>query len=154
MAAYFFDSSAIIKRYVNEQGSTWVASTTDPSTGAHVYGAAITGVEVVAAFARKLKGKLVSPLDAAAAVSRFHHDFTNEYRIIGISDPVITRSMAMAGTHALRGYDAVQLGAALETNGRRVALGATPLTLVTGDTEMLTAAAAAEGLLTDNPNTH
>jgi len=62
--------------------------------------------------------------------------------------------MAMAEVHALRGYDAVQLGAALEVNGRRMALGATnPLTLVTGDAELRTAAAA-EGLITDDPNTH
>jgi predicted nucleic acid-binding protein len=153
VSAYFFDSSAIIKRYVNEQGSAWVAAITNPTTGAYVYVAAITGVEVVAAFARKLKGKLVRPQDAAAAISRFHYDFATEYRIVGISDPVITRSMTMAEAHALRGYDAVQLGAALETNGRRVALGATPLMLITGDVEMLTAAAA-EGLLTDNPNVH
>lgn len=153
MAAYFFDSSAIVKRYVNEQGSTWVAATTDPISGARILLAAITGVEVVATLARKLKGNLVSALDFAAAVSRFHHDFANEYRIIDISGAVITRSMVMAEAYALRGYDAVQLGAALEINGRRLALGAAPLTLVTGDAELL-AAAMAEGLLTDDPNDH
>lgn len=153
MAAYFFDTSALIKRYVNEQGSSWVAATIDPATGARVYVAAITGVELVAAIARRLKGDLVSTLDAAAAVSRFHYDFAKEYLIVDISDAVITRSMAMAEAHALRGYDAVQLGAALELNGRRRALGATPLTLVTSDTELLIAATA-ENLPTDNPNIH
>ena len=128
MTAYFFDSSAIVKRYVNEQGSAWVAATTDPATGAHVYVAAITGVEVVAAFARKRKGSLINPSLAAAVVSKFHHDFVNDYRIIGISDSVIARSMALADAHALRGYDAVQLGAALEISGRRLAPGAPPLT--------------------------
>ena len=68
MAAYFFDSSAIIKRYVNERGSAWVSNTATPTGGAHIYVAAITGVEVVAAFARKLKGNLVSPVDAAATI--------------------------------------------------------------------------------------
>ena len=154
MPAYFFDSSAIVKRYVNEQGSAWVAATVDTTSHPHIYIAAITGVEVVATFARKLKGHHISTLDAASAVSRFHHDFTNEYRTIGISDAVVTRSMALAEAHALRGYDAVQLGAALEVDGRRVVFGATtPLTLVTADGELLEAAAA-EGLLTDNPNTH
>lgn len=84
---------------MNEQGSTWVADITDPTTGAHVYVATITGVEVVSAFARKLRGKLVTPLDTAAAISRFHHDFANEYRMVGISDAVITRSMVMAVKH-------------------------------------------------------
>jgi predicted nucleic acid-binding protein len=152
--AYIFDSSAIVKRYVNEQGSAWVAATVDPNSHPHIYLAAITGVEVVATFARKLKGHHLSTLDAAAAVSRFRHDFANEYRTIVISDAVVTRSMAMAEAHALRGYDAVQLGAALEVDVRRVAFGATtPLTLLTADGDLLKAAAA-EGLLTDNPNTH
>lgn len=153
MPAYFFDSSAIVKRYVNEQGSPWVAATTDPATGAYVYVAAITGVEVVAAFARKRKGSLISPSVAAAVVSKFHDHFINDYRIIGISDSVIARSMELADTYALRGYDAVQLGAALEVNGRRIALGATPLTLVTGDNQLITAAVA-EGFVTDNPDKH
>ena len=154
MPAYFFDSSAIVKRYVNEQGSEWVAATTNPASKAHIYIASITGVEVVATFARKRKGRLVEPLVAAGAVSLFHHHFASEYRIVDISVSVIARSMKMADVHSLRGYDAVQLGAALELNGRRVALGATtPLTLVTGDGELHTAAAV-EGLLTDNPDTH
>jgi predicted nucleic acid-binding protein len=122
-------------------------------TGSSVYVAAITGVEVVAAFARKRKGNLINPSLAAAVVSKFHDHFINDYRIIGISDSVIARSMELADAYALRGYDAVQLGAALEINGRRIALGAPPLTLVTGDSQLLTAAAA-EGLPTDNPNTY
>lgn len=153
MAAYFFDSSAVVKRYVNEQGSTWVAATADPNAGAHVYVAAITGVEVVATFARKLKGKLINAADAAAAVSRFHHHFANEYRIIDFTAAVLTRSMALAEAYALRGYDAVQLASAVEINRRRVTLGAATMTLVTNDSELLTAAAA-EGLLTEDPNTH
>jgi predicted nucleic acid-binding protein len=154
VSAYFFDSSAIVKRYVKENGSAWVIATTDPTSAAHVYLASITGVEVIAALARKRKGNDIIPLVAAAAISQFHDDFSNEYLIIGISDPIIARSMEIADVHALRGYDAVQLGAALEVNGRRMSLGATtPLTLVTGDDELLIAAAA-EGLLTDNPNTH
>ena len=153
MAAYFFDSSAIVKRYVNEKGSAWVAAITDPTQGAVIYVAAISGVEATATFARKLRGRHVSQSNAATALSRFHHDFANEYRIIPISDAVISRSMVIAQVHALRGYDAVQLGAALEINGRRTALGAAPLTLVTNDAEMLTAANT-EGLPTDDPNIH
>jgi predicted nucleic acid-binding protein len=153
IATYFFDSSALVKRYVNEPGSTWVDSIIDPNSGAHVYVAAITGVEVVAALARKQKGGLVSPGDASAAILRFQQDFANEYRIVDINDAVITRSMAIARMRALRGYDAVQLGAALEITARRVALGASLLTLVTSDNELL-GAARAEGLPTADPNEH
>ena len=153
MVAYFFDTSALVKRYVNEQGSTWVAATIDPTAGARVYVASITGVEVISAIARKLKGNHVSASGAVIAASRFHYDFANEYRIVSISDSVINRSMMLAEAYALRGYDAVQLGAALEINGRRMTFGAIPLILVTSDTELLTAAIT-ENLLTDDPNLH
>lgn len=153
MPAYFFDSSAIVKRYANEQGSAWVIATANPTRGAYVYIASITGVEVIAALSRKRKGNAIIPTVAAAAISQFHDDFANEYRVIGISDPIIARSMKIADAHALRGYDAVQLGAALEINGRRVSLGAAPLVLVTGDAQLIIAATA-EGLLTDDPNAH
>jgi predicted nucleic acid-binding protein len=103
--------------------------------------------------AESRKGNLINPSLAAAVVSKFHDHFVNDYRIIGISDSVIARSMALADAHELRGYDAVQLGAALELSGRRLAMGAAPLTLVTGDSDLL-AAATAEGLLTENPNIH
>jgi predicted nucleic acid-binding protein len=153
VAEYFFDSSAIVKRYVNEQGSVWVAATTDPTTGTSIYVVAISGVEVVAALARKLKGNLLRSTEASDAIRRLHHDMTNQYSVVNVSDAVIKRSMAMAEAHALRGYDAVQLGAALELNARRVTLGGAPLTLVTADAELL-AAAVLEGLPTDDPNNH
>jgi uncharacterized protein len=154
LAAYFFDSSAIVKRYVNETGTPWVISITDLAAGARVYVAAITGVEVIAAISRRLiRAKTISPADAATAIASFQQDFSAEYRVIAVSDPVIARAMAMAEQYALRGYDAVQLAAAVETNIRRVALGAPPLMLITADTELI-AAAMVEGLWVDDPNNH
>jgi hypothetical protein len=38
--------------------------------------------------------------------------------------------MSLAMKHALRGYDAVQLAAALQANDERIANGLSPLTLV------------------------
>jgi predicted nucleic acid-binding protein len=154
VAAYFFDSSALVKRYVSETGTSWVVGMTDPSTNARVYVASITGVEVISAFTRRLvKDKNLSPTDASAALSSFHQDFAAEYRVKPISDAVITRAMAVAETYALRGYDAVQLAAAVEINVQRLALGAAPLILISADKDLL-AAGMAEGLLTDNPNLH
>ena len=52
MAVYFFDSSAIVKRYVREVGSAWVLGITDPAASHHLYVARIAGVEVVSALTR------------------------------------------------------------------------------------------------------
>jgi predicted nucleic acid-binding protein len=53
MGAYYMDSSALVKRYANETGSLWVRSLTDPQAGHDLFTAHITGIEVVAAIARK-----------------------------------------------------------------------------------------------------
>jgi predicted nucleic acid-binding protein len=57
VAEYFFDSSAIIKRYVNEVGSNFVDNLADTKNGNIILLARITRVEVVAALARRHKGK-------------------------------------------------------------------------------------------------
>ncbi len=50
MADYFADSSALVKRYVSEVGSTWVAGLFNPSLRNE-----ISGVEIVAAIARRAR---------------------------------------------------------------------------------------------------
>ena len=53
VAVYFFDSSALVKRYAQETGSEWVMATTEPQTGHILYIAWITAVEVVSAITRR-----------------------------------------------------------------------------------------------------
>jgi hypothetical protein len=59
----------------------------------------------------------------------------------------------LAETHGLRGYDAVQLAAACQINALLIMSGLPPLTFVASD-HALNAAATAEGLTVDDPNTH
>ena len=153
MAAYFGDTSAIIKRYVNETGTAWLTGVTDRAAGCRVFVAGITGAETVAAITRKCRGGGLSSADAVAAVAAFRYDFANEFRIVAITPRLITTAMALAEKHALRGYDSVQLAAALITEGRRQARGLSRLTFLSADTE-LNSVARVEGLIVDDPNTH
>ncbi len=89
MAVYFFDSSAIVKRYVSETGTAWVSGIIVPAAGNRIY---------------------------VAAIARLRLDFASEYRIVEITPALIGRAMMLAERHALRGYDAVQVAAALETH--------------------------------------
>lgn len=60
MAAYFFDSSALAKRFIRETGTAFVLSLWRPSANHAIYAARLTEVEVCAALARRHKGlKLV-----------------------------------------------------------------------------------------------
>jgi hypothetical protein len=59
----------------------------------------------------------------------------------------------VAETYGLRGYDAVQLAAALDVNTSYHAAGLPTITLISADAE-LNAAATSEGLTVENPNNY
>jgi uncharacterized protein len=50
---YFLDASALVKRYVDETGSAWVRSITNPAEGHSILLAEISIAEVTAALAAK-----------------------------------------------------------------------------------------------------
>lgn len=153
MAIYYFDSSALVKNYVQEIGTLWVNGLVSPAAGHRIYVASITGVEIVAAFARLGRGGLLPLPIAASALAQFRHDFTKEFRVIDLVMPLIRQAMTLAEKHTLRGYDAVQLAVALAVNSRRLAGGFPGLTLISADNE-LNVAARLEGLVVDDPNRH
>lgn len=153
MSAYFFDSSAIVKRYIDEPGTAWVTSVIDPEAGHDIYICRIAGAEVISAIARRGHRGDLTANNSTKSIRQFRQEFTRVYRIVEITPALILRSMELAEAHALRGYDSVQLAAALEVNVLRLTLGMSALTLVSADSE-LNAAATAEGLIVDDPNSH
>lgn len=84
---------------------------------------------------------------------RFRFDYANDFQIVAITPGLLAQAMTLAEKHALRGYDAVQLAAALTTQTRRQARRLPSLTLLSADAD-LNAAGMAEGLNIDNPNDH
>lgn len=154
MSVYFFDSSAIVKRYVKETGTGWVIGITNPAKGDGIYVARIAGVEVISAITRRGRSGDISQAAMDSARTDFRNDFAREYRILEITPALIMRAMSLAESHALRGYDAVQLAAAaLEVNDRCLVLAMPVLTLISADNALNTAAMA-EGLAVDDPNAH
>jgi predicted nucleic acid-binding protein len=121
--------------------------------GNTLYTARVTGAEIAAALFRKAReGTLAAP-DAQAAITRFKADFRRRYQIVEITDELVDTAMALVERHALRGYDAVQLAAALELPGTRASLSLSPIHFVCAD-DRLNEAAEGEGLVTENPNQH
>ncbi len=153
MAAFFLDTSALVKRYASETGTAWVKALIDPAAGNRIYVARITEVETIAALARKLRGNHITPSDAATATSTLEDEIKNVFRVVEVSINTFAVAKALARRHFLRGYDAVQLAAASEAQATRAAFGFDPLTLITGDKDLL-AAGSAEGLDVDDPNNH
>lgn len=151
MAGYFLDSSAVVKRYVTERGSTWVRQLTAPAAGNDIYLARIAGAEVVAALVSHTP-PLPPPL-LTQALSDFRFDFQAQYQLIEITAALIQEAMVLAERRRLRGYDAVQLAAALQVHAVHVVIGVTSIVFVSADVR-LNAAATAEGLGVDDANSH
>ncbi|MDB5356198.1 MAG: hypothetical protein JWN24_2651 [Phycisphaerales bacterium] len=152
MAIYFLDSSALVKRYVAEVGSAWVKDLFDPGIRNIIGAAVITGVEVVAAVARRQRGGSVQPIDASRIILKFRGDFFTGLHLIEITPMVVDGAMKLAEVHGLRGYDAVQLGAALSLQSFSKSTGL-DVTFVCSD-QKLNAVAIAEGLSVEDPNAH
>ncbi|MEK6300256.1 MAG: type II toxin-antitoxin system VapC family toxin [Acidobacteriota bacterium] len=160
MAVYFFDTSALLKRYVEEPGSTWVRQVTDPKSGNKIYIATITAVEVISAIMKNVR-TTSSPLglgDAQKAIAEFRNDFENQYAPFPVTDSLVQGAMGLPEKHKLRGYDAVQLSAALIISAQSAQLGipatgVPSIVLVAADDELLDAAKA-EGVAVDDPRNH
>lgn len=153
MSVSFGDTSALAKRYVTETGSAWLMATINPKIGSRVYIAHITIVEIVSAITRKERGGHLSASDAQTAITAFEQDYFQEFSIVPLTTSLVDEAKNLAKKYALRGYDAVQLATALQTNQKRTNSGLQPLTLLSADND-LNDAAIAEGLTVDNPNNH
>lgn len=151
--AYFFDSSAIVKRYVQETGTRWVRGLTRRGQPDPIYLARITAVEVAAAVVRRRAAGNPTPARAQSIFALFRRHLATRYLITEITPALADAAMRLAETHELRAYDAVQLAAALELDSRWLAAGMGGITLVSAD-QALNDDALAEGLTFEDPNSH
>ena len=151
MATFVFDSSALVKRYLDERGSDWVRRTLLPSSAHTVFVAQTTPVELIAAITRRQRGGALTAADADNVISDMLYDFAVQYRVVGLTHAVVQRAMELARLHGLRGYDAIQLGTAAFTNSYRFEQQTETMVLVSSDDE-LNHAATEEGLIVFDPN--
>ena len=154
MTAYFLDTSAIVKRYLHEVGTSWVRSLTNPSTGNIIVVSEVTLVEVAAALAARHRATTgISQHARDTGLTLFKRHLATEYAVIAINRPIIDHAVDLTQRYRLRGYDAVQLASALASNGAFIASGQPGLTFVAADSDLV-AAAVSEGLPGDNPLQH
>jgi uncharacterized protein len=85
--AYFIDSSALVKRYVQEVGTSWVRRLTHRGTANQIYVTRITAVEVTSAVARRRRGKTLTFRQASSILSRFRKHPAGRYTVLEVSPP-------------------------------------------------------------------
>ena len=153
MNAYFLDTSALVKRYIYEQGTTWIRNLTSTQLGNEILIARITQVEVTSALYRRQRGGSVTLPAAQLLRTTFDYHLVHQYLLVEINDTLMKRAADYTAAYPLRAYDAVQLAAAFEANSRLTSKGLSALTMLASDTKLLNAAKA-EGLITDDPNNY
>jgi predicted nucleic acid-binding protein len=153
MACYYFDTSALAKRYSQETGTVWVTTLTDPALGHEIYTAQLTGPEMVATLFRRARSAKVSLANARVLANTFRMNWQHQYQPLEVSESVVNRAMMIAEKHALRGADAIHLAVALELHQKRQTMQLPPLTFVSADIEQLQAALS-EGLRVENPDSY
>jgi hypothetical protein len=153
MSHYFFDSSALVKRYISEIGTNWIRSIADPVAANKIFIASITRAELVSAVMRRSREASISLRTAKAVRLLMDRHSSRQYTIIALADSVVKRAEDLLEAHPLRAYDSVQLVSALELNKRLVAASLSAVIFLSADTRLLTIASS-EGLAVDDPNKH
>lgn len=131
----YFDSSALIKKYVVEKGTREVREFF--ASGELLWTSKISQAEVWSAFARRRRsGDLAAPQYRRIAKS-FERDW-KAFAIVEVNDGVMGMIRRIVERHPLRAFDAIQLASALWTKQN---LGE-PILFVGADEGLLRAAEA------------
>jgi predicted nucleic acid-binding protein len=106
----YFDTSALVKRYIEEAGSREVAALFEE--GNAILGSVIVAqVEMAAALQKAIRLGNASE----ALLSEIWQDFLNDWKSftrIQVSGSLVERASQISFTHKLRGYDSLHLAAA------------------------------------------
>ena len=153
MTVYYLDTSALVKRYVDEIGSEWLREVAAPESRSLLFISRLAIVELISALSRRLREGALTPEEFASARDAFRGDCLSEYQVMPPTMTVIDLACALVERHSLRAYDATHLGTALGAHRFLQAAGRAPLIFLSSD-ERLVRAAGSEGLQVDNPNLH
>ena len=107
----YVDTSAQVKLYVEEAGTLGVVARVEHAEA--VATALVTYAEARAALARHRREGGLTGADLRRVVRELDRDWRT-YNVVDLSDSLVHSAGALAERHALRGYDAVQLAAAME----------------------------------------
>jgi predicted nucleic acid-binding protein len=148
---YFLDTSALLKRYVEEEGSTYIRQLlTRPDLSFHQ--SFLTPLDMTSALYRRHRAGFLSNPELIQILNAYTAHTQDRYATILHSDKLMNLAATLIACHPLRSLEAIQLAAAL-TLQSTFPPNASPFTFVSADDRLL-AIAQLENLLTDNPNAH
>lgn len=131
----YFDTSALIKRFVSEKGSPLVQTVVGRNET--VATAKIAYAEIFAGLTRKLREGNLSRAQYGLACRQFESDW-QAYLRVELQDSILLLARDLIRRYPLRGFDAVHLASAVSL---KAALGE-DITFAAADARLLRAAAA------------
>lgn len=153
MRVVYLDASAVVKRYVDEAGSSWIKLLIARNDSPVFLTSRMTIVEVISALARRVREGSLTQDDFKLVEDAFRDDCLGDYQIMPPTTEVIDLACELIGRHPLRAYDATHLASAMSAQ-RFLSTEDYPQLVFLSADDRLNNAARAEGLLVDNPNQH
>lgn len=144
MSQHFVDSSALVKRYVREEGTDRVLELMD--AGHRLIVSRLALVEITSASVRRARTGDLSQDAMNSILATLESEFRARFDVIELRGAVITRATDLIRSHALRTADAIQLACAVVARGGSE----TPISFVSSDLE-LNEAAKSEGFEVFDP---
>ena len=120
MTFLYLDTSALLKRYVEEAGSDEVIALMAEAQA--VVTSLVTRAEVPAAIAKAVRRRVLDDDGARRAHGRFLREWSDFGRV-PVTDALVARADTLTWEQGLRAYDAIQLAAALSCQETINALG-------------------------------
>lgn len=151
MVNCYLDTSALLKQYVDEVGSSWLR--------AQILQADLLAttqlliVEIISAFNRRLREHSLTLEEYRRLRDIFCEDCRISYQIIAPTSSIVDLAGELLERRSLRAYDAMHLATALTAQHSLLTRRLPGFAFLSADDHLL-AAAAAEGLAVDNPNHH
>ncbi|MCK5719838.1 MAG: type II toxin-antitoxin system VapC family toxin [Thiomargarita sp.] len=150
---YFFDTSALVKRYITEIGSQWVRTLDDLQAGNKIIVARITWVEMLSAFSRLKRESVLDTADFNTVLQAFEYDWDTQYQIVEFDKSLAEQAGELVKRHPLRAYDSVQLASALKIYQIHTQVASELFTFVSADDRLLNIAKL-ENMQVENPLEH
>lgn len=146
MTSVYLDTSALLKRYVEEEGTARVIGLTEDPGGVRIVILDLALVEARSAVRRREREGDMAGADADRILKQIEEDASSSFLVQPATSAVMEEAARLIDRHPLRAYDALQLAGCLVV--RTGAPG--PLTFVCADAR-LCEAAGIEGLTVLNP---
>ena len=146
MASVYLDTSALIKLYIEEEGTERVVGVTDDFDGVRIVILDITPLEARSAVRRRQREGDISGADADRILNQIEDDGSSLFLVQPSTSAVIEEAARLIDRHPLRAHDALQLAGCLVTRDSVPG----PSTFVCADVR-LCEAAGQEGLTVLNP---